>query len=76
MLEFLSANWIWILLIGGMLFMHLGHGGHGGGMGCGGHSHSGHREGHADGSAEGSSEGDRSRAAEFPRDHHDHGRFA
>lgn len=42
MLEFLSSNWLWILLIGGMLFMHLGHGrGHGGHMGCGGHQHSG-----------------------------------
>lgn len=43
MLEFLSSNWVWILLIGGMLFMHLGHGhgrGHSGHMGCGGHQHS------------------------------------
>lgn len=30
MLDFIGTNWIWILLIGGMLFMHLGHGGHGG----------------------------------------------
>ena len=30
MWEFLSDNWVWILLVGGMLFMHLGHGGHGG----------------------------------------------
>lgn len=31
MLDFIATNWIWILLIGGMLFMHLGgHGGHGG----------------------------------------------
>ena len=40
MLTFLSTNWLWILLIGGMLLMHLGHGGHGGhrghGGGCGG----------------------------------------
>lgn len=41
MLEFLSSNWLWILLIGGMLFMHLGHGGHGGHGGGGGHRHSG-----------------------------------
>ena len=42
MLEFLSSNWLWILLIGGMLFMHLGHSrGHGGHMGCGSHQHSG-----------------------------------
>ena len=40
MLEFLSSNWPWILLIGAMLFMHLGRG-HGGHMGCGGHQHSG-----------------------------------
>ena len=42
MLGFLSANWIWILLIGGMLVMHLGHGRHGNGHGmaggCGGHA--------------------------------------
>ena len=59
MLEFLSNNWLWILLIGGMMFMHLGHGGHGGHGGggggsgqaghtghggCGGHQHSGHRD--------------------------------
>ena len=30
MLDFIGTNWIWILLIGGMLIMHLGHGGHGG----------------------------------------------
>lgn len=40
MLAFLSTYWIWILIIGGMAFMHLGHrghGGHGGGHGgCGG----------------------------------------
>jgi ATP-dependent Zn protease len=34
----LSANWIWILLIGAMLWMHLRHGGmHGGHGGHGGH---------------------------------------
>ncbi len=40
MLNFLTSNWIWILLIGGMLVMHLrhGHGGHGGGGGHMGHS--------------------------------------
>ena len=46
MWEFLSNNWIWILLIGGMLFMHLGHGGQGGHGrvgGCGGHQHSSDR---------------------------------
>lgn len=42
MLEFLSSNWLWILIIGGLLFMHLGHGrGHSGHMGCGNHQHSG-----------------------------------
>ena len=43
MLEFLSNNWVWILLIGSMALMHLGHGGHGGGhgghAGCGGGGH-------------------------------------
>lgn len=29
MLDFIGTNWIWILLIGGMLCMHLGHKGHG-----------------------------------------------
>lgn len=48
MLSFLSANWLWILLIGGMVTMHLRHGAHAGGShgaGCGGghatpHEHS------------------------------------
>ncbi len=29
MLDFIVTNWIWILVIGGMLVMHLGHGGRG-----------------------------------------------
>ena len=70
MLEFLSSNWLWILLIGGMLFMHLGHGGHGGHGGgtgqaghaghggCGGHQHSGDH--------------DETSAGETPGQHHDH----
>jgi hypothetical protein len=33
-MRWLSANWIWVVVIGGMLWMHLGmhrgHGGHGG----------------------------------------------
>lgn len=33
MFSFLSTYGLWILLIGGMLFMHLGHRGHGGGHG-------------------------------------------
>lgn len=38
MLSFLSTYWVWIVLIGAMLLMHRGHGGHGGGHGggCGG----------------------------------------
>ena len=53
MWEFLSANWIWILLIGAMLLMHLGHGGHGGHGGCGGgHQHSGHGQTTSTGSDE------------------------
>ncbi len=28
MLDFIGTNWVWILLIGGMVVMHLGHGGH------------------------------------------------
>lgn len=44
-MQWLTDNWIWVLLIGGMLAMHLfghghgGHGGHGGGCGSGGHRH-------------------------------------
>ena len=44
MLAFLANNWIWILLVGGMLFMHRGHGGGHGGAGsggCGAHNHEG-----------------------------------
>lgn len=44
MIGFLTANWVWILLVGAMLWMHLGHGGHsghGGHGGCGG----GHQNG-------------------------------
>lgn len=38
-MEFLSANWLWILFVAAMLWMHLRHGG----MHCGGHGgHSGH----------------------------------
>ncbi len=36
MLSFFTANWFWILFVGGMLFMHLGRRGHGGHGGCGG----------------------------------------
>lgn len=40
MVRWLSANWIWVVVIGGMLWMHLGmHRGHGG---HGGHTHGGH----------------------------------
>lgn len=42
MWEFLSTNWVWLLFIGGMVVMHLGHGGHGGG-------HAGHGGGHQHG---------------------------
>jgi len=43
-MEWINENWIWLLLGGGMIGMHLfGHGkhGHGGGGGCcgGGHAH-------------------------------------
>lgn len=52
MLDFLSANWLWILLIGGMLYMHLGHGGHGGHGGCGGHGGHAHSNDQHDTSTE------------------------
>ena len=42
MLEFLSSNWVWILLVGAVLWMMVGHGGHGG---CGSHGHSGGQHG-------------------------------
>lgn len=38
-MRWLSANWIWLVVVGGMLWMHLGmHRGHGGHGGHGGHS--------------------------------------
>mgnify|MGYP000244588224 CR=1 FL=1 len=41
MVRWLSANWIWVVLIGGMLWMHLGmHRGHGGHGGHGDHGRS------------------------------------
>ncbi|QUW85554.1 hypothetical protein SMIR_41605 (plasmid) [Streptomyces mirabilis] len=48
MTGFLTSNWIWILLIGAMLVMHLGHrhGGHGGGGGTGGCGGGGGHVGH------------------------------
>ncbi len=49
MLEFVSSNWLWILLIGGMVFMHVGHSRrHGGHMAHGGHRHPGGAHGHVD----------------------------
>lgn len=48
MIGFLTANWLWILLIGAMVAMHLGHGRHGnghGGGGCGG-GHAARHDGH------------------------------
>jgi len=35
MLDFLASNRSWLLFFGAMLFMHLGHGRHGGHRGCG-----------------------------------------
>ena len=36
-MEWISQNWVWVLLVVGMIAMHLfGHGGHGG---HGGHDH-------------------------------------
>ena len=29
MVRWLSDNWVWLVVVGGMLWMHLGHGGHG-----------------------------------------------
>lgn len=44
-MDWLSANWLWLIVIGGMLWMHLGmHRGHGGGHGGhGGHDGDHHR---------------------------------
>ena len=40
MMQWLSANWIWLVVVGGMVWMHLGmHRGHGG---HGGDAHGGH----------------------------------
>ena len=41
-MEWLNGNWLWVLLVGGMVGMHyFGHGRHGAGGGCcgGGHAH-------------------------------------
>jgi len=40
-MRWLSANWIWVVLIGAMLWMHLRHGAMHGGHGRG---HDGHRD--------------------------------
>jgi hypothetical protein len=54
MLTFLSNNWLWIVFLGGMLLMHLGHrhggaaGGHGAGCGGGHGDHSGAPQGDTD----------------------------
>lgn len=41
--RWLSSNWIWLVVVGGMLWMHLGmHRGHGGHGGHGGQSHRDH----------------------------------
>lgn len=55
-MRWLSANWLWLVVVGGMLWMHLGmHRGHGGG-------HGGHGGGH---------HGDHQRA-ELSRESHNH----
>ena len=47
-MRWLASNWIWIVVVAAMLWMHLGHGGmHGGGHGAGRHgddeqAHGGH----------------------------------
>jgi len=49
MLDFLARNWVLILVVGGMGFMHFGmHGGHG---------KSGHAGGHVEGRAQESADG-------------------
>ena len=35
-MSWIGSNWIWIILIGGMIAMHLLHGGHGGHAGTSG----------------------------------------
>ena len=46
MLEFLSSNWVWIVFIGAVLWMHFGHGvGHGGHGRCGSHHQPGRGRG-------------------------------
>lgn len=80
MLGFLSANWIWIVLIVGMLAMHLthGHGGHGGGghgrggHGSGGHGHGSHGGGHAGQDPHGERLDDRDPLVKRPVEHTAH----
>ena len=52
-MEWITDNWVWLLLFGGMFGMHLfGHGRHGAGGGCcgGGHAHGRDRTAKADAS--------------------------
>ena len=73
MLEYLSSNWLWILLIGGMVFMHLGHGGHGGHGGQGGGSGQAGHGGHGGcGGHQHSGDHDETSAGEMPGQPHDH----
>ena len=73
MLEFLSSNWLWILLIGGMVFMHLGHGGHGGHGGQGGGSGQAGHGGHGGcGGHQHSGDHNETSAGETPKQPHDH----
>ena len=51
MITFLANNWYWLLLVGAMVFMHAGHGGHGGGHNNAAGGHGGAAGGHCGGSA-------------------------
>ena len=52
MTRFLAANWLWILLIGGMVVMHFGHGRAGHMGGCGGYSNHAGKEEHSSSNAQ------------------------
>ena len=77
MIDFLSRNWFWILFLGSMILMHVGHGrhgiGHGGGQaghpGHGGYGTghgAGHGTGHAGDDPDGSVAGGRTSAEPLP----------
>jgi len=71
MVRWLSANWLWILAVGGMLWMHLGmHRGHGGHAG---HARSSQPDEYGASRSSGSHAGHGSESAEAGGEHRHRG---